>query len=315
MNQVRTKAKRVSPCGHTKLPGMLRRFFSNLTQRDRTEKAVSLVLLMSAAFSLIALAVITLFVVREGWPVIFKYGPFKLIGGADWTPGKSQFGMLPQLVGTLMVTLGALLFSLPFGVGTAVFLSELAPRRLADALRPAVALLAAVPSVVYGFFGVVVMVPVLRRILGGSGYSLFGGAVILALMTLPTIISISEDSLRAVPRDFREASLALGSTGWQTIWRALIPSAKSGIVVSVILAMGRAVGETMAVMMVTGNRPLVPGSIFQMGPTMAGTIGQEWGYAAGDHAGALFALGTFLFILIMILNGAAQLITGRGRNG
>lgn len=288
---------------------------STAVKRRRTEQGVRLALLAAAVTSIVALGLITVFVVREGWPVMVKYGPLHLIFGPDWTPSRNEFGMLPQLAGTILVTLGALALGIPLGLGCAIFLAELAPPRLADLLRPIIALLAAVPSVVYGFFGVIVLIPALRRLMGGSGYSLFAGSLILALMVLPTIVNLSEDAMRAVPRDYREASLALGSTRWQMIGRVVVPAARSGIVVSIILAMGRAIGETMAVMMVTGNRPLIPTSLFQMGPTMAGTIGQEWGYAADAHASALFALGTFLFIVIMLLNGAAQLISGRGRAG
>lgn len=277
------------------------------------QEPARLILLMSAAISLFALGLIVVFVVREGWPVMLKYGPLRLIAGTDWAPSRGSFGMLPQLVGTLYVTLGSLAISAPIGLGTSVLLSELLPIWLSDRIRSIVALLAAIPSVVYGFFGVTVVVPALRGVFGGSGYSLLAGALILSVMTLPTIVSLSEEALRAVPRDYREASLALGATGWQTIWRVLLPAARSGITVSLVLGMGRAIGETMAVMMMTGNRPLVAGSLLQMGPTMAGTIGQEWGYAAGEHAGALFALGTFLLVVIMILNGAAQAAARRGR--
>lgn len=293
------RPSRVLPAGHS--------------GRRATEGAIRLALLVSAGFSVLALGLIILFVIREGWPVLLRYGPLRLITGTDWSPGRGSFGMLPQLVGTVFVTLGSLIISIPVGIGCAVFLAELSRPWLAARMRPIIALLAAVPSVIYGFFGVTVVVPALRGIFGGTGYSLLAGAIILSLMTLPTIVSLSEDALRAVPRDYREASLALGSTGWQTIWRVLLPAARSGITVSIVLAMGRAIGETMAVMMVTGNRPLVARSLLQMGPTMAGTIGQEWGYAAGDHASALFALGTFLLIVIMLLNGLTQIVMRKGR--
>ncbi|HCF90566.1 MAG TPA: phosphate ABC transporter permease subunit PstC, partial [Firmicutes bacterium] len=253
------------------------------------------------------------FVVGEGWPVMVKHGPLNLILGTDWTPSRLSFGMLPQLTGTLLVTLGALLIAVPLGVGCAIFLAELSSEKVANLLRPCISLLAAVPSVVYGFLGVIALVPLLRSTFGGSGYSLLAGSIVLAIMILPSIINISEDTLRALPIDYREASLALGSTRWQTIWRVLLPAARPGIVVSIILAMGRAIGETMAVMMVTGNRAKVTGALLDPGATMAGTIGLEWSYAADEHSSALFALGTFLFIVIMLLNGVAQLVTSRGR--
>lgn len=280
----------------------------------RKEKSIHIILALAAAVSLLALFLITVFVFGEGWPVMIEYGPLNLILGTDWTPSRMSFGMLPQLTGTLLVTLGALLIAVPLGVGCAIFLAELASNKIADILRPGISLLAAVPSVVYGFLGIIVLVPLLRSVFGGSGYSLLAGSIVLAIMILPSIINISEDTLRALPVDYREASLALGSTRWQTIWRILLPAARPGIVVSIILAMGRAIGETMAVMMVTGNRAKVTGSLLDPGATMAGTIGLEWGYAADEHAGALFALGTFLFIVIMLLNGLAQFATSRGRS-
>ncbi|HBR25093.1 MAG TPA: phosphate ABC transporter permease subunit PstC [Firmicutes bacterium] len=272
-----------------------------------------IVLLLAATVSLLALFLITAFVVGEGWPVMVKHGPLNLILGTDWTPSRLSFGMLPQLTGTLLVTLGALLIAVPLGVGCAIFLAELSSEKVANLLRPCISLLAAVPSVVYGFLGIIVLVPLLRSTFGGSGYSLLAGSIVLAIMILPSIINISEDTLRALPIDYREASLALGSTRWQTIWRVLLPAARPGIVVSIILAMGRAIGETMAVMMVTGNRAKVTGALLDPGVTMAGTIGLEWSYAADEHSSALFALGTFLFIVIMLLNGVAQLVTSRGR--
>ena len=279
----------------------------------RKEKTIHIVLLLAATVSLLALFLITAFVVGEGWPVMVKHGPLNLILGTDWTPSRLSFGMLPQLTGTLLVTLGALLIAVPLGVGCAIFLAELSSEKVANLLRPCISLLAAVPSVVYGFLGIIVLVPLLRSTFGGSGYSLLAGSIVLAIMILPSIINISEDTLRALPIDYREASLALGSTRWQTIWRVLLPAARPGIVVSIILAMGRAIGETMAVMMVTGNRAKVTGALLDPGATMAGTIGLEWSYAADEHSSALFALGTFLFIVIMLLNGVAQLVTSRGR--
>ncbi|MGE5583355.1 MAG: phosphate ABC transporter permease subunit PstC, partial [Bacillota bacterium] len=172
-------------------------------------------------------------------------------------------------------------------------------------IRPAINLLAGIPSVVYGFFGLVILVPALRVVIGGVGFSLLAGGIILAIMILPTIISIAEDALRAAPRDYKEASLALGATHWQTIYKVLVPAARSGIIAAVILGMGRAIGETMAVIMITGNTPLIPKSVFDPGPTLTGTIGQEWAYASGEHAQALFTVGIFLFALIIIINSTA----------
>lgn len=256
---------------------------------------------------------ITLFVLREGWPIFQKYSLLTLLQGEVWAPTGSNYGMAPLLVGSLYVTILSAIIGVPFGIGCALFLTELAPPLVSRIMRPAIALLAGIPSVVYGFFGLIVLVPFLRNLVGGIGFSLLSGGVILAIMILPTIIAISEDALRAVPHEYREASLALGATHWQTIYRVLIPAAKSGIIASVILGMGRAIGETMAVILVTGNRPLIPRSILEPGATLTGTIGQEWAYAADEHLQALFAVGVVLFVLIMIMNMAARYVRERGK--
>jgi len=188
-------------------------------------------------------------------------------------------------------------------------MAEIAPKQVTKIVRPAVNLLAGIPSVVYGFFGLVILVPALRDIFGGIGFSLLAGGIILAIMIMPTIISISEDALRRVPADYKEASLALGATQWQTIYKVLVPAAKSGIVAAIILGMGRAIGETMAVIMITGNTPLIPKSILSPGPTLTGTIGTEWSYASGEHAQALFTVGIFLFIMIIIINSTALIFS------
>jgi phosphate transport system permease protein len=188
-------------------------------------------------------------------------------------------------------------------------MAEIARNKVAKLLQPAINLLAGIPSVVYGFFGLVVLIPAFRNLVGGIGFSLLAGGIILAIMILPTVISISEDALRTIPRDYKEASLALGATHWQTIYKVLVPAAKSGIIAGSILGIGRAIGETMAVMMITGNTPLIPKSFLDPGPTLTGTIGQEWAYASGEHAKALFAVGILLFFLIIIINSTALLFS------
>lgn len=271
---------------------------------------------LSALVAVLGVLLIIIFVFREGWPIWQKYGVIKILTGTEWIPkvgGEgSSFGMAPLILGSFYVTLIAAVIAVPLGVGCAVFLVELSPESWAKALRPAISLLAAIPSVVYGFFGLIVLVPFIRNYLGGLGFSLLAGGVILAIMILPTIISVSEDSLRAVPRDYKEASLALGASHWQTIYKVLVPAAKSGILASIILGMGRALGETMAVILVIGNRPRIPESILEPGVTLTGTIGTEWTYAAGEHALALFAVGSVLFVLIMMINSLAQLVRSRG---
>lgn len=280
-------------------------------QVKRKEKIIAAVLLAIACVAVTGVVLIIVFVFKEGWPVLMKYGPIPLSIGSEWQPTQLKYGLLPLIIGSGYVTLTALVLGVPLGVGCAVFMAEIAPDRVTRLVRPAINLLAGIPSVVYGFFGLVVLVPGLRAVFGGIGFSLFAGGVILAIMILPTIISISEDALRAVPSDFKEASLALGATQWQTIYKVLVPAAKSGIMAAVILGMGRAIGETMAVMMITGNTPLVPQSILSPGPTLTGTIGQEWSYASGEHAQALFTVGIFLFALIIIINSTALVFSQR----
>jgi phosphate transport system permease protein len=275
----------------------------------KKEQLIAGLLLMVACIAVAGIILIILFVLKEGWPVLLKYGPWTLASGAQWQPSLAKYGLLPLIIGSAYVTLAALFLGVPLGVGCAVFMAEIAPDWMTKIVRPAINLLAGIPSVVYGFFGLVILVPALRSLFGGVGFSLLAGGIILAIMILPTIVSISEDALRAVPCDYKEASLALGATYWQTIYKVLLPAAKSGIITAVILGMGRAIGETMAVIMITGNTPLIPKSVLDPGPTLTGTIGQEWAYASGEHAQALFTVGIFLFGLIMIINSTALLVT------
>ncbi|MCL6591530.1 MAG: phosphate ABC transporter permease subunit PstC [Firmicutes bacterium] len=271
------------------------------------ERLIAGLLFALACIAVAGVLLIILFVLREGWPVLTKYGLFSLISGKVWQPTRSVFGLLPLIIGSAYVTLTALVLGVPLGASCAVFMAEIAPDWMTRIVRPAINLLAGIPSVVYGFFGMVILVPALRGVFGGVGFSLLAGGIILAIMILPTVISISEDALRAVPHDYKEASLALGATHWQTIYKILVPAAKSGIIAAVILGMGRAVGETMAVIMITGNTPLVPKSILDPGPTLTGTIGQEWAYASGEHSQGLFMVGICLFIVIMVINFLALL--------
>lgn len=264
------------------------------------------------AFSAVAaLALITVFVLREGFPVLWEIGPRAFLFGTVWSPAHDQFGILPMIVGSVLVTIGALLVGVPLGVAVAIFSAEVAPSWMAAILRPAVQLLAGIPSVIYGFIGLMIVVPWIRTNLGGPGLSLLAGSIILGIMILPTIISISEDAMRAVPKAYRDGALALGATPWQTIWRVVVPAARSGIMASVILGMGRAVGETMAVIMVVGNALAMPRSLLDPATTLTSNIGLEMGYAAGKHREALFAMGVVLFVFIMVLNSIALLVSRR----
>ena len=275
------------------------------------EKFIEKTLLLIAFSSILILALIASFIFGEGLPFIWKIGAIDFLFGERWVPSHGEFGILPMIVGSFWVTFGALLLGIPLGLACAVFLCEWTPPQAAMVLRPAIQLLAAIPSVIYGFWGLVVLVPLVRNYLGGPGLSIFSGSVILGFMILPTIISISEDSLRALPPSYKAGGLALGATHWQTIWRVLVPAAKSGIVASVILGMGRAIGETMAMIMILGNAVKMPSSFLDSARTLTTNIGIEMGYASGDHRQALFATGVILFFIIMILNSSAIVLSRR----
>jgi phosphate transport system permease protein len=275
------------------------------------EKIIQKLLLLIAFSSISILALIAFFIFGEGIPFIWKIGPTEFLFGGRWVPSHGEFGILPMIIGSFWVTLGALLLGIPLGLACAIFLCEWTPPIAATFLRPAIQLLAAIPSVIYGFWGLVVLVPLVRTYLGGPGLSILSGSVILGFMILPTIISISEDSLRALPPTYKAGALALGATHWQTIWRVLIPAAKSGILASIILGMGRAIGETMAMIMILGNAVKMPSSFLDSARTLTTNIGIEMGYASGSHRQALFATGIILFFIIMILNSSAIVLSRR----
>jgi len=276
------------------------------------DKVVERGLLLLAMSSVAILALITVFIFREGGPLIVKVGLGNFLS-SDWHPTAGAYGIALMIVGSTVVTAGALAIGVPFGIACAIVLAEMAPPRARTLLKPAIEILAGIPSVVYGFMGIVVLLPWIRTHLGGAGASALGGSVILGIMVLPTIIGISIDALQAVPRSYREGSLALGATQWQTVWRVVLPAARSGIVAAVILGMGRAVGETMAVIMVAGNSVQMPHSPLDSVRTLTANIALEMGYAAGDHRAALFATGIVLFLIIMVLNTLANLARGRSR--
>ncbi len=277
------------------------------------ERIISLLLFASALFSITSLAIITFFIFQAGLPLIFEVGLAQFLGSSTWNPGgnPAQFGIAAMILGSVWVTVGAILVGVPLGLAVAIFSAELAPPRLAALIRPVIQLLAGIPSVIYGFIGLTILAPLIRATFGGPGLSLLTATLILGIMILPSIISISEDALRAVPYAYRDGALALGATHWQTIWRVLVPAARSGIVASVILGMGRALGETMAVIMMLGNALQVPRSPLDSATTLTSNIGLELAYASGAHRQALFATGVVLFVLIMFLNILANILTGR----
>jgi phosphate transport system permease protein len=279
------------------------------------ESAIRLTLLGLAMSAVTALAVITTFILKEGVPVIFRHGIATFLFGTDWSPSAEPpvFGIFAMVMGSAAVTAGALAVGVPVGLGSAIFLSEFAPRRVATLLKPALELLAGIPSVVFGFMGMLVLLPFIREHVGGQGASVLAGSVILGIMILPTVISISMDALHSVPRSYREGSFALGATGWQTTRRVTLPAARAGLVAAVILGMGRAVGETMAVIMVTGNTVQIPGSLLDPVRTLTSNIALEMSYAGGEHREALFATGVVLFAIIMTLNTIANAVSRLGR--
>ncbi len=282
---------------------------------NRSEKVAEVTLTVIGLCSVAVLGLIILFIFRESLPAFATVGFFKFITGTTWAPGKGIYGILPMIAGSIAVTAGALVVGMPLGLGSAIYLSEFASKKTAQVLKPTIELLAGIPSVVFGFIGLTVLVPFIRDRLGGPGFSVLASSLVLGIMILPTMTSISYDALRVVPQAYREGMLAVGATSWQTVKMVVIPAAKSGILAAAILAMGRAVGETMAVIMVAGNATIVPLSLLDPVRTMTSNIALEMGYASGLHRSALFATGVILFIVIGILNGVAHsAMQGRGRH-
>ena len=272
-----------------------------------SDEFVERLLLLAALSAVSTLALITLFILREGLPVVIERGPLEFLAGNKWAPTRGHFGLLPMIAGTAVVTVGALVIGLPLGLAGAITLAELAPPKVRLILKPTVELLAGIPSVVYGFIGMEILIPLIRDggALGGPGYSALAASIILGIMVLPTIIGISIDALEAVPKSYRDGSRALGSTQWQTITGVVLPAARNGIVAAVILGMGRAVGETMAVIMVAGNAVQFPDSMLAPVRTLTANIALEMSYASGAHAEALFATGIVLFVVSLSLNALA----------
>lgn len=283
------------------------------------ESAISGIWLLCALFAVVTVFFILLYLVWDSLPLFNDYGIWPFLAGNTWNPTLEPpaFGILPLIVGTLLVTAGAMIFAVPLSIATAIYLSELAPYRVKVLVKPAVELLAGIPSVVYGFFGLVVLVEWLRVTFDApSGESMLAGSILLGIMALPTIISVSEDAITSVPREFREGSLALGATRWQTIRRVVVPAALSGITAAIILGMGRAIGETMAVLMVTGNAAIIPSPITNvLSPvrTLTGTLGIEMGEVAigSLHYHALFAVATVLLVITLAVNLGASAILKR----
>ncbi|MGD8624801.1 MAG: phosphate ABC transporter permease subunit PstC [Anaerolineae bacterium] len=275
-------------------------------------------LIRLAGFSAILfVALIFLFLLREGAPAFWEVSPGNLFG-RRWYPNEDKFGTLPLILGSLLVTAGAVVIALPLGLATAIFVRELAPDWLREILKPLIEVLAGIPSVVLGFLGMVAVAPLVREWFNApTGLTAFTGSLMLAYMALPTIISVAEDAIDAVPKSYRDGALALGATHWQTIWRVVLPSARSGVIMAVMLGIGRAIGETMAVMMVTGNAARIPAewnALFLPVRTMTATIAAEMGEVAqgGTHYHVLFGVGILLFVVTFIINAIASIVVIRG---
>lgn len=266
------------------------------------EKGMRLVFLISACASILSVAIICLFLFANGLPAIGEIGPLKFLLGERWKPGNDIYGILPMILGSIYVTAGAIVVGVPVGILTAVYLSRFCPKKLYRIIKPAIDLLAGIPSVVYGFFGMVVIVPVMSGLFGGSGKSMATASVLLGIMILPTIIGVSESAINAVPDSYYEGALALGASHERSVFFATLPAAKSGILAGVVLGIGRAIGETMAVIMVAGNQARMPKGLFAGVRTMTANIVLEMGYATDLHREALIATAVVLFVFILIIN-------------
>lgn len=275
------------------------------------ENAMQGVFLLSACMSILAVVMICFFLFANGVPAIGKIGVLQFLMGQKWKPGNNIFGILPMILGSIYVTAGAIIVGVPVGILTAVYMSRFCPKKLYRLVKPAIELLAGIPSVVYGFFGMVVIVPAMSWIFGGSGKSMATASVLLGIMILPTIINVSEAAINAVPDSYYEGALALGASHERSVFFATLPAAKSGILAGVILGVGRAIGETMAVIMVAGNQARMPVGLFSGIRTMTANIVLEMGYATDLHREALIATAVVLFVFILLINLSFSALTRR----
>lgn len=278
-----------------------------------SEKVMRIVFMLSATVSILAVIVICYFLFDQGLPAMVEIGVSDFLTGTLWKPLEGHFGIFPMIVGSIYVTAGAIILGVPVGLLCAIFMAKFCPRRLYSVLKPAVDLLAGIPSIVYGFFALMVIVPVVQELTGTSGKGILTASIMLAIMILPTIVSVSEASIRAVPESYYEGSLALGATHERSVFFATVPAAKSGIMAGVILGVGRAIGETMAVSMVAGNQPVLPDSILSGVRTMTANVIIEMGYAEGLHREALIATAVVLFVFILIINISFSLLKRRDK--
>ena len=277
------------------------------------EKIMEAVFMLCACVSILSVALICIFLFANGIPAMTKIGFFDFIFGRKWKPSNEIFGIFPMIIGSIYITAGAVIIGVPIGILTAVYLARFCPEKLYKVIKPAVDLLAGIPSVVYGFFGLCVIVPFVRNNIGGDGNSILTASILLGFMILPTIINVSESSIRAVPEKYYQGALALGATHERSVFCTVVPAAKSGIMAGIVLGIGRAIGETMAVIMVAGNQARMPKGILEGIRTMTSNIVMEMGYATDLHREALIATGVVLFVFILIINTLFSILKNRDK--
>ena len=276
------------------------------------EVAAQVIFTIAAALSIVCVALICVFLFANGIPAMAQIGLPDFLFGTTWRPSNDIYGIFPMIVGSIYVTAGAAIVGVPIGFLCAVFLARFSNGAISRFLKPGVELLAGIPSVIYGFFGLVVIVPFIRNTMPGNGLSLLAASVLLGIMILPTVITVSESAIEAVPSQYYEGALALGADHERSVFHVVVPAATSGIVAGIVLGIGRAIGETMAVIMVAGNQTVIPGSIFDGVRTMTANIVLEMGYAAGLHRGALVATGVVLFVFVLLITLCVNVIKSRG---
>lgn len=277
------------------------------------EKLMNYVFLLCACISIAAVCIICLFMFANGIPAMREIGFIDFLFGTVWKPTQGVFGIGPMIIGSIYVTAGSMLIGVPIGILTAVFLAKYCPKKMYKVIKPIINLMAGIPSIIYGFFGLVVIIPLIQNVFGTSGKGVLAASLLLAMMILPTVINTSEAAIVAVPDSYYEGALALGATKERSIFKTIIPAAKSGVLSGVILGMGRAIGETMAVVMVCGNQPIIPNGILSGTRTLTANIVLEMGYASGLHRSALIATAVVLFVFILIINLCFSLLNRRSQ--
>ncbi|MFA9376471.1 MAG: phosphate ABC transporter permease subunit PstC [Lachnotalea sp.] len=275
------------------------------------EKFMEGIFLIAAFTSVFSVALICIFLFAYGVPAIKEIGVFNFLLGKKWKPSNDIYGILPMIMGSIYVTAGAIILGVPIGVLTSVFMAKYCPKKIYPFLKSSVELMAGIPSIVYGFFGLVILVPLVREVFGGNGSSMLTASFLLGMMILPTIVGVSESAIRTVPNHYYEGALALGATPERSIFFVVIPAAKSGILAAVVLGIGRAIGETMAVIMVAGNQARMPAGILKGVRTLTANIVMEMGYATDLHREALIATAVVLFVFILIINLSLSLLNRR----